>query len=90
MAGLIPSQPKYIVAFHDQPLYNGHFQTTASFFESQGWPLYTGLTVQSNLRTATTLGTPKNGRCSKGGHWTKVVGHFCTGFSGLVIQAGRC
>ncbi len=31
--------------FNVQPLNNNHFWTTATFFESQGWPLYTGLNV---------------------------------------------
>ncbi len=31
MIGLIPSQPKYILTFHDQPVDNDHFRTTASF-----------------------------------------------------------
>jgi hypothetical protein len=32
----------YILTFHDQPLNNSHFWTTATIFEFQGWPLNTG------------------------------------------------
>jgi hypothetical protein len=44
------SDPQSANIFHDHPLDNGHFRTTASFFESQGWPLYTGLTVYLLLK----------------------------------------
>ena len=42
-----PSFSVLKVIFKDQPLNNEHFSTTATFFESQGWLLYTGLNVLS-------------------------------------------
>ncbi len=45
MSHLIPSQPKYIVTFHNQPLNNGYLGITATIFVPNRWLLYTGLIV---------------------------------------------
>ncbi len=37
-----------------------HLCQTAAFYWSQGWSLYRGLTVESNLCTTTNFGTEKN------------------------------
>ena len=42
---LNPICPKLILIFDEKPFYNDHIGTTATFFESQGRPLYTGLTI---------------------------------------------
>ncbi len=73
-ASLIPSSLSLIIQSFD----NSHFWTTATFLVSQGWPLYIGLTVQSNLCARTTLGTWNSGGLKK------------ISISEIQIQAAHC